>query len=417
MAESQGKGALRVESRPLSSLRCDPNNARRHDPPNLEAIRASLERFGQQKPIVVTADGRVVAGNGTLEAARALGWSAIDVVVTDLDGVAATAYAISDNRSSELGTWDDDALQAALREVAAHADLLDATGFDVGDIEIEIDEDIDAEPQVERADELQAIWKTEPWQLWQLGDHRLLCGDSTKREDVERVMGGERATIVFTDPPYGVSIAAKNRAINLVDPGKGGLVETDIVDDDLSPEDLRDRLMPAFENVCQIAMAEDCTVFVSAPQRGDLCMMMMMMMRDAGLPPRHVLIWRKSSPTFSMGRLDYDYQHEPILMTWGKRHKRPMAGEHKSSVWDVAKPSSSKLHPTMKPVELAVNALLNHTDAMDIAYEPFSGSGTTIIACEQLGRRCRAIEIAPAYVAVALQRWADATGKTPELLT
>jgi ParB-like chromosome segregation protein Spo0J len=137
MAESQGKGALRVESRPLASLRCDPNNARRHDPPNLAAIRASLERFGQQKPIVVTADGRVVAGNGTLEAARALGWANIDVVVTDLDGLAAKAYALADNRTAELAEWDDEALQAALREVAAHADLLDASGFGVDDIKIE----------------------------------------------------------------------------------------------------------------------------------------------------------------------------------------------------------------------------------------------------------------------------------------
>jgi len=151
-------------------------------------------------------------------------------------------------------------------------------------------------------------------------------------------------------------------------------------------------------------MADDCTVFVTAPQGGDLSMMMMMMMREAKLPVRHVLIWKKNQPTFSLGRLDYDYQHEPILLTWGKRHKRPMQGNHRTSVWEIDKPRSSKEHPTMKPVELVENALLNNSDRADVVYDAYSGSGTTIIACENLGRRCRAVEIDPGYVAVAIER-------------
>lgn len=118
-------------------------------------------------------------------------------------------------------------------------------------------------------------------------------------------------------------------------------------------------------------------------------MMMMMMMREAKLPVRHVLIWKKNQPTFSLGRLDYDYQHEPILLTWGKRHKRPMQGNHRTSVWEIDKPRSSKEHPTMKPVELVENALLNNSDRADVVYDAYSGSGTTIIACENLGRRYR----------------------------
>jgi DNA modification methylase len=162
-------------------------------------------------------------------------------------------------------------------------------------------------------------------------------------------------------------------------------------------------------------MADDCTVFVCSPQGGDL-MMMMMMMRDAGIPVRHNIIWDKMQPTFSMGRLDYDYQHEPILLTWGKRHKRPMLGTHKTSVWQIQKPRSSKEHPTMKPVELVVNALLNNSEAGDVVYDAYSGSGTTLLACEQTGRKARVIEIMPGYVAVALQRYKDATGNQPELL-
>lgn len=144
-------------------------------------------------------------------------------------------------------------------------------------------------------------------------------------------------------------------------------------------------------------------------------MMMMMMMQEACLRARHILIWKKNSPTFSMGRLDYDYQHEPILLTWGKKHKRPMAGQFRSSVWEVAKPRESKLHPTMKPVELYVNAYMNNSDAGDVSYEPYGGSGTAIIASEQTGRVCRAMEIDPGFAAVIIQRWFDATGVAPEL--
>jgi len=173
-------------------------------------------------------------------------------------------------------------------------------------------------------------------------------------------------------------------------------------------------LLPTFKNIKSIVMSDDCTVFVTAPQGGELGMMMMM--KEAGLPVRHVLIWKKNAPTFSMGRLDYDYQHEPILLTWGKRHKRPMLGKHKTSVWEIDKPRKSAEHPTMKPVELIENAALNNSDRNDIVFDSFSGSGTTIIACENLNRKCRAIEIDPGYVAVAIERWAQHTGKTPELI-
>lgn len=141
--------------------------------------------------------------------------------------------------------------------------------------------------------------------------------------------------------------------------------------------------------------------------------MMMMMMKDSGLLVRHVLMWKKNSPTFSMGRLDYDYAHEPILFTWGKKHKKIMKGMHRSSVWEVNKPKHCDLHPTMKPVELYINAYLNNSEDGDIAYEPFSGSGTAMIAGEKVGRKVRAIELDPKYVSVALERWSEITGKNP----
>jgi DNA modification methylase len=136
--------------------------------------------------------------------------------------------------------------------------------------------------------------------------------------------------------------------------------------------------------------------------------MMMMMMKEAGLPIRHVLIWKKNQPTFSMGRLDYDYQHEPILLTWGKRHKRPLLGKYRTSIWEVDKPRASADHPTMKPPELYENAYLNNSDKGDIAFEPYAGSGTALVAAQNTGRLARAIELSAAYCSVILQRMADA---------
>lgn len=253
---------------------------------------------------------------------------------------------------------------------------------------------------------------TKPGDLWLLGEHRLLCGDSSKADNVKRVLEGQRAVCVFTDPPYGVSVAAKNRMLNETS-GKGGSSKRnvdDIVDDDLSPAELEARVLPTFELVRTLAMADDCAVFLTAPQGGELGMMMMMMQK-AGLKVRHVLMWKKNAPTFSMGRLDYDYQHEPILLTWLKRHKRPMLGTHKTSVWEVDKPRASAEHPTMKPVALYANAYANHTDTGDLVFEPYSGSGTAIVAAQQLGRRCCAIEIEPKYCDVAVKRWETLTGE------
>jgi len=148
-------------------------------------------------------------------------------------------------------------------------------------------------------------------------------------------------------------------------------------------------------------------VFVCSPQGGSLGLMMMMMMMNAGLEVRHVLNWVKNQPTFSLGRLDYEYQHEPILFTWVKTHKRYRRGFN-TSVWSVDKPRASADHPTMKPVELPSNAILNHTDENDVCVDNFTGSGTTLVACQNLNRRGRGIEISPAYCAVTLERMSTA---------
>ena len=215
--------------------------------------------------------------------------------------------------------------------------------------------------------------------------------------------------MVFTDPPYGVSIGDKNKALNTVQPS--GRCCKNIENDTLKPDELYPILVKAMTN-CRLNCKDDASYFVTAPQGGELGLMMMMMMKDAGLLVRHNLIWEKDSATFSMGRLDYDYKHEPIMYTWTKSHHNYRGGNFRTSVWTIPKPRKCDLHPTMKPVELVSNCLLDTTKKGDAVLDLFGGSGTTLIAAEQLGRKAYLMELDPHYCDVIIARWEKMTGKT-----
>lgn len=403
-----------------SELRPNPKNWRTHPQAQQDALRGVLAEVGIADALLARElpDGSLMLVDGHLRADTdpSTEWPVLILDVTEaeadkllatFDPLAAMAEADGAKLDSLLREIDtgSEALQKMLAELADDAGLYKTP---------EVVEDEVPEPPKEPV--------TKPGDLWLLGEHRLLCGDSTKAEDVARVMGEDRAACVFTDPPYGVSIAAKNRTLNSLPNPKGGgnsgkgRNAVDIVDDDLSPDQLEATLLEAFVNLRTHVMAEDCTLFVCSPQGCGLSMMMMMMMmQKAGLKARHVLIWKKNQPTFSMGRLDYDYAHEPILLTWLKRHKRPMKGKHRTSVWEVDKPRASPEHPTMKPVELYANAYLNNSEDGDIVADLYSGSGTMFIAAEQVGRIARGLELSPAYCDVIVQRWEKLTGKKAEL--
>jgi DNA modification methylase len=398
--------SLRQLAVPLGKIKLDPTNTRKHPEANLDSIKASLRVYGQRKPIVVNKRNDIIeAGNGTYEAAKALGWTHLAVVYVDDDPKAAAGFSIADNRTAELAEWDEEALGQAMRDLEGIDDELAAMVADLAKdegIELDDGEPKDAEPQIDRAAELQKKWGTELGQLWLIGEHRLLCGDNAGDGNLDELFGDEQATLLFTDPPYGVGVGAKNRLLNSIQ--KAGRCLTDIEDDDLPPDDLKETLLRSF-NAVHDFLADNCSVFVCSPSGGGLSMMMMMMMmQEACLPTRHIMIWKKNAPTFSMGRLDYDYQHEPILFAWKKTHKRNKAGPHQSSIWEVDKPRASAEHPTMKPIELPANAILNHTDQGDIVADIFLGSGTTMVAAQNLSRRCFGLEISPAYCAVILER-------------
>ena len=249
-------------------------------------------------------------------------------------------------------------------------------------------------------------------EVYVCGEHRLMCGDSTSAADVTRLMGGGKADMVFTDPPYNVGIGDRNKAIN--EEGKkrgqknlGGRIEQNILGDTgMSDEECGEKLWrPAFQNAADNS-ADYAAIYVTMPQGGTHMMMMMMMMRGSW-QVKHELMWLKNTPTFSMGRLDYDYKHEPICYGWKKSHRFFGNGDFTKSVWEFDKPVQSKLHPTMKPVALVENALKNSSQKGEVIMDLFGGSGTTMIAAESLGRKARLMELDPHYCDVIRKRWAE----------
>lgn len=237
----------------------------------------------------------------------------------------------------------------------------------------------------------------------EIHSHRLMCGDSTKEEDVAKLMDGKLADLLFTDPPYNVSMESKSKEILKSEN------YSHIENDDLPLEEFEEFLGNVFVNANN-SLKDNASYYVFSCQGGDNELMMMMMMRQSGIKCRHQIIWVKDAPVFSMGRLDYDYKHEPILYGWEKRHNFYRNGEQDKSVWEF-KRTANKLHPTMKPIELIANALQNSTKQNDLVLDLFGGSGSTLIACEQLNRQCYMMEFDPHYVDVIIKRWEDFTGK------
>lgn len=399
---------MKYETVTVASLMLDPANVRKHDHKNIDAIKASYARFGQQKPIVVDGDGIVRDGNGQLMAAKALGMASLAIVRTDLKGAEATAYAIAANRTAELANWDDEALASQLAGIQIDdEELANIAGFTDAEIEAmildgkDIAEDEVPEPPVDPI--------TKAGDLWLLGTHRVLCGDSTKAQDVARLMNGAKVELVLTDPPYGVSYSEKNQFLNASD--KGNRNQTKIENDHLTKEQTQKMWKDSFSNM-EKSMDGGAVVYCFMPQGGD--QMMMMMMEGSGIEPRHELIWLKNNHV--LGRSDYCYKHEPILYAW-KKGGHKFYGDFQTSVIECNKPSSSKLHPTMKPIELLCKLITNSSLVGNSVLDLFLGSGSTLIAADQLNRKCYGMEISPAYCDVIVKRWETLTGKTATLST
>lgn len=397
-----------------------PSNPRQWTKAQLDNLKASIE----ETPELLEARGCIVdyhegkyvclGGNMRYAACKALGMSELPCYVVPEGTTILKKKEIVAKDNGSFGNWDYDALANEWGDLDLAgwgvsippewgAAAADAAETDSREGQAQDDEFDEKEAQIEK--------KCSKGDIWRLGEHRLMCGDSTDEAAIKRLMDGDKADMVFTDPPYGVSIGDKNAALNSVQ--KAGRCCKNIENDTLSADELYPILVKAMTNA-RLSCKEDACYFVTSPQGGELALMMMMMMKDAGLPVRHMLIWEKNSATFSLGRLDYDYQHEPIFYTWTKKHHNYRKGQYRTTIWKYDKPRKCDLHPTMKPVELVANCLNDATKAGDIALDVFGGSGTTMIACEQLGRRARLMELDPHYCDVIIARWEKFTGMKAE---
>lgn len=424
------KQKLKIELLPITALEEYENNTRQHTAIDIDAIKDSIEAFGFNDPIGIWSEKNIIVeGHGRLAAAKALDFEDVPCIRLDhLTDEERRAYAIAHNKTAELSQWNFEKLDLELAGIKSID--MSRFGFSV------IDEEVDPDEVIEDIPPEEAERRAEYGYIFELGDHRLMCGDSTKTEDLDALMGGCRADFVFTDPPYGVSIGDKNKALNSVQ--KSGRILENIENDTLPPDELYKVLVAAFKNLREHA-TDKCSYYVSSPQDGNLGMMMMMMMRDAGLGVRHMLIWVKNTATFSIGRLDYDYKHEPIFYTWTKGHN--FYGGYNTTVFDDTKdinkmskaelkeivravyektdttviyedkPQKNKLHPTMKPVKLVARLMHNSSQKGDAVVDIFGGSGTTMIAAEQLKRRCFMMELDPHYCDVIIARWEAFTGQ------
>ena len=383
------------------------NNPRNNESA-VDAVAASIAEFEFKQPVVIDKNNVIVAGHTRLLAAKKLKLETVPCVMADdLTEAQVKAYRLADNKVGELASWDFEKLELEMNDLDMDMTVFGFEAFEDDEEKEASDDNYDYKETVEhRANE---------GDLFQLGNHRLMCGDSSNKNDVLKLTRGGylKAEMVFTDPPYGVAIGDKNKALNKVQ--KSGRQTENIIGDTLSTDELYELLKAVFINIRENA-EEDCSYYVTSPQGGEIGLMMMMMMRDAGLPVRHNLIWEKNTATFSMRRLDYDYQHEPIFYTWTKKHNYYGKGKYKTTVWKFDKPRKCDLHPTMKPVELVAEALLNSSKQNDIVFDFFGGSGTTMIACEQLKRKCCMMEKDPKFVDVIIDRWETMTGQKAALI-
>lgn len=390
---------------PIDRVRPYAGNPRRNDAA-VPKVAASIRAFGWRQPLVVDEDHVILAGHTRLAAARLLGLATVPVhVATGLTPAQRRAYRLADNRAGQDATWDDELLGQELAGLLADGVELGPTGFESDEIERLI-----AAAETGLADgadpddtpPLPAEPVTRPGDLIQLGPHQVLCGDSTDPATLARLMGTDRAEVLWTDPPYGVAYVGKTKDALTIANDTG---------------DIRAFLGRALA-ACDPVLAPGARYYVACPagQRGTD---FRLALSDAGWTLHQTLVWVKDA--LVLGHSDYHYRHEDLLYGWkpgpgrvgrGKHPGTKWYGDHaQDSVFEVPRPKASAEHPTMKPVALIQRCLRNSARRGDLILDPFGGSGSTLLAAESLGLVARLVELAPAYVDVIVTRWEQATGR------
>lgn len=383
-----------------------PLNARKWKPEAVVKVAASITAYGWRQPIVVDKAGVIVIGHLRRAAARHAGLAQVPVhVAADLSPEAIRGLRLADNRTHDEAEWDMDLLAREFGELKALDFHLESTGFSLREIDKFTLSVNPAEYDVPPVPEVPV---TKPGDLWIMGGHRLLCGDAAVLADVEKVLAGGLADLVFTDPPYGVEIASRTGI-------KGGSLaearvlgtQNKIANDDLSIQELTELLRTAFGNLL-VGTRKGACWYVTAPD-GPMGLAFSIALNEIEVW-RHSLVWVKDS--FVMSRMDYHYRHEPIFYGWtpGGTHNA-VPTRDQDTVWECPRPKRSIEHPTMKPVELVERAIRNSSNPRDTVLDTFAGSGTTVIACEKSGRLARVLEIEPRYCDCIVKRWENLTGK------
>lgn len=394
---------LKMIEMPVSSLNGYDKNPRKNDAVVARMVE-SIKEFGFRIPVVAKSDGSVIDGHLRLKAAQRMGMESVPVVLADeLTDAQVKAFRLLANRSANWADWDDDLLRQELADLKGMDFDLSLTGFDAEEISsmLDIPLDVGGLTDPDEVPEPPVVPVTKPGDVWLLGKHRLMCGDSTSIDAIEALCGGQLVDMWLTDPPYNVAYEGKTK-----DALK---IKNDSMEDDQFRQFLRDCYVAA-----DAVMKPGAVFYIWHADsegynfRGAA--------RDAGWTVRQCLIWKKS--TLVMGRQDYHWKHEPCLYGWKEGAGHLWAADRKqTTILEFDKPHRNGEHPTMKPVELFEYQMLNNTKGGDTVLDSFGGSGTTLIAAEKNGRVARLMELDPKYCDVIVKRWEDFTGKKAVLET
>lgn len=384
----------------ISEIKPYENNPRNNDEA-AQKVAESIKEFGFKVPIIVDKDNVIIAGHTRYKAAKSLGIESIPVIkAEDLTPEQVKAFRIMDNKSSELASWDYEALLKEMESLKLENYDIEFTGFELEEVESLFDEynpkEIQEDESFNIEEELQSIEEpiTKKGDVWLLRNHRLLCGDSTLEADVLKLMDGHKARMVFTDPPYNVNY-------------EGGTEEKlTIQNDNMSDSEFYNFLLSVFKNYYNL-MEEGAAIYVChADSEGEN---FRKAYREAGLKLAECIIWVKDK--FVMGRQDYHWRHEPILYGWkeGKAHYF-VDDRTQDTVWEIPKPKRNAEHPTMKPIPLCARAIKNSSKPQDLVVDLFGGSGSTLMAAQETERICYTMELDEKYCDVIVRRYISQYG-------
>ena len=375
------------------------NNARTHSKEQINKLRSIYRGIGYGDPVEVDENFTILSGHGRVEAAKAEGMKELPyVMLTGMTEAEKKAYILAVNRSALDAGWDEELLSVEIEALQDMGFDMSLTAFDekelaalyAGDDDSK-DDDFDLSAALEKASFV------EPGDVWTVGRHRLMCGDATKAEDVQKLMDGTRANLIVTDPPYGVSFKSSS-----------GLT---IQNDSIKNEEFYSFLLSAFKNMADVLEKGGAAYVFHADTEG---LNFRRAFIDAGFHLAGCCIWVKDS--LVLGRSDYQWQHEPILYGFLQNGKHPWYSDRKqTTIWNYAKPKRNENHPTSKPLDLLAYPIRNSSQENSVVVDTFGGSGSTMMACEQIGRICRMMELDPKYASVILRRYVEDFGNADQV--